>query len=119
MWPARLPQHQRRRRRTGAVADEIVAAGSAGGSSRGQAEGQRRVVSANPTGPVTLASARWAAVGDTLSRLLEAAGFQVSREYYFNDHGAQIDRFSRSLLASARNQPTTVSPTAADRPRSR
>ena len=92
----------------GAVADEIVAAGSAyGGSEEG---GKQKVnvefVSANPTGPVTLASARWAAVGDTLSRLLEATGFQVSREYYFNDHGAQIDRFSRSLLASARNEPT-------------
>jgi arginyl-tRNA synthetase len=91
----------------GAVADDIVAAGSAyGGSEQG---GKQKVnvefVSANPTGPVTLASARWAAVGDTLSRLLEATGYQVSREYYFNDHGAQIDRFSRSLLASARHQP--------------
>jgi arginyl-tRNA synthetase len=92
----------------GAVADDIVAAGSAyGGSEEG---GKQKVnvefVSANPTGPVTLASARWAAVGDTLSRLLEASGYLVSREYYFNDHGAQIDRFSRSLLASARHQPT-------------
>jgi len=92
----------------GVVADDIVAAGAAyGGSEEG---GKQKVnvefVSANPTGPVTLASARWAAVGDTLSRLLEASGYQVSREYYFNDHGAQIDRFSRSLLASARNQPT-------------
>jgi len=92
----------------GAVADDIVAAGTAyGGSEEG---GKQKVnvefVSANPTGPVTLASARWAAVGDTLARLLEASGYQVSREYYFNDHGAQIDRFSRSLLASARNQPT-------------
>jgi arginyl-tRNA synthetase len=92
----------------GAVADDIVAAGAAyGGSEEG---GKQKVnvefVSANPTGPVTLASARWAAVGDTLSRLLEASGYQVSREYYFNDHGAQIDRFSRSLLASARGEPT-------------
>ena len=92
----------------GAVADDIVAAGAAyGGSEDG---GKQKVnvefVSANPTGPVTLASARWAAVGDTLSRLLEACGYQVSREYYFNDHGAQIDRFSRSLLAAAREQPT-------------
>ena len=63
-------------------------------------------VSANPTGPVTLASARWAAVGDTLGRLLEATGSDVTREYYFNDHGAQIDRFSRSLLAAARHEPT-------------
>jgi arginyl-tRNA synthetase len=92
----------------GAVADEIVAAGAAYGGS--EAGGKQKVnvefVSANPTGPVTLASARWAAVGDTLSRLLEASGYQVSREYYFNDHGAQIDRFSRSLLAAARNRPT-------------
>ncbi len=91
----------------GLVADEIVAAGSAYGGS--EAGGKQKVnvefVSANPTGPVTLASARWAAVGDTLARLLEATGHQVSREYYFNDHGAQIDRFSRSLLASARRQP--------------
>jgi arginyl-tRNA synthetase len=92
----------------GAVADDIVAAGAAyGGSEQG---GKQKVnvefVSANPTGPVTLASARWAAVGDSLSRLLEASGYQVSREYYFNDHGAQIDRYSRSLLASARHEPT-------------
>jgi arginyl-tRNA synthetase len=92
----------------GQVADDIVAAGAAYGGS--EAGGKQRVnvefVSANPTGPVTLASARWAAVGDTLARLLEASGYLVSREYYFNDHGAQIDRFSRSLLASARNEPT-------------
>jgi arginyl-tRNA synthetase len=92
----------------GVVADEIVASGASyGGSEEG---GRERVnvefVSANPTGPVTLASARWAAVGDALCRLLEASGHQVSREYYFNDHGAQIDRFSRSLLAAARHQPT-------------
>ena len=61
-------------------------------------------VSANPTGPVTLASARWAAVGDTISRLLEATGSEVAREYYFNDHGAQIDRFANSLLARGRGR---------------
>ncbi len=92
----------------GAVADDIVAAGEAYGGS--EVGGKQKVnvefVSANPTGPVTLASARWAAVGDTLSRLLEASGYQVSREYYFNDHGAQIDRFSRSLLAAGRGEPT-------------
>ena len=47
---------------------------------------------------------RWAAVGDALARVLEAQGAQVGREYYFNDHGAQIDRFARSLLAAARGQ---------------
>jgi len=62
-------------------------------------------VSANPTGPIHMGGTRWAAVGDSLSRILEAQGAQVTREYYFNDHGAQIDRFARSLLASARGLP--------------
>ena len=59
-------------------------------------------VSANPTGPVHIGGTRWAAVGDALGRILTASGAQVTREYYFNDHGAQIDRFARSLLARAR-----------------
>lgn len=63
-------------------------------------------VSANPTGPVHLGGARWAAVGDSLARILSACGAQVTREYYFNDHGTQIDRFARSLLAAARGQQT-------------
>ncbi|MER6381357.1 arginine--tRNA ligase [Streptomyces sp. NPDC001250] len=62
-------------------------------------------VSANPTGPVHIGGARWAAVGDALARLLEAAGAQVTREYYFNDAGAQIDRFARSLFATAQGVP--------------
>ena len=53
-----------------------------------------------------LGGARWAAVGDSLGRVLEAQGAEVTREYYFNDHGAQIDRFARSLDAAARNEPT-------------
>jgi len=92
----------------GVIAEQVVAAGQAYGSS-GTGAGERvniEFVSANPTGPVTLASARWAAVGDTISRLLQATGSEVSREYYFNDHGAQIDRFARSLLASGRGEPT-------------
>jgi arginyl-tRNA synthetase len=92
----------------GVVAEQVVAAGERYGTS--ETGGGQRVnvefVSANPTGPVTLASARWAAVGDTISRLLQATGSEVSREYYFNDHGAQIDRFARSLLASGRGEPT-------------
>lgn len=60
-------------------------------------------VSANPTGPVHLGSVRWAAVGDSLARILAASGATVAREYYFNDHGAQIDRFSSSLLARAKS----------------
>lgn len=61
-------------------------------------------VSANPTGPIHLGGARWAAVGDSLSRLLSATGADVVREYYFNDAGAQIDRFASSLLARARDE---------------
>ena len=62
-------------------------------------------VSANPTGPIHLGGTRWAAVGDSLARVFEFCGADVTREYYFNDHGAQIDRFAKSLLAAARNQP--------------
>ena len=76
----------------------------------GDAMAGRRVnlefVSANPTGPIHLGGTRWAAVGDALGRVLEASGAEVTREYYFNDHGAQIDRFSRSLAAAARGDRT-------------
>ncbi len=61
-------------------------------------------VSANPTGPIHLGGTRWAAVGDSLSRLLQFHSATVVREYYFNDHGAQIDRFARSLLAVVRGE---------------
>ncbi|MEU6642077.1 arginine--tRNA ligase [Saccharomonospora sp. NPDC046836] len=62
-------------------------------------------VSANPTGPIHLGGTRWAAVGDALGRLLGAQGAEVTREYYFNDAGAQIDRFVRSLIAAAQGEP--------------
>ena len=61
-------------------------------------------VSANPTGPIHLGGTRWAAVGDSLARVFEFNGAKVTREYYFNDHGAQIDRFSRSLRAAAKGE---------------
>lgn len=61
-------------------------------------------VSANPTGPLHIGGARWAAVGDALARVLQAAGADVASEYYFNDAGAQIDMFARSLLAAARGE---------------
>lgn len=63
-------------------------------------------VSANPTGPIHLGGTRWAAVGDSLARVLQAQGAEVTREYYFNDHGAQIDRFARSLMAAAKGEET-------------
>jgi arginyl-tRNA synthetase len=62
-------------------------------------------VSANPTGPLHLGGTRWAAVGDALGRVLSAQGGEVTREYYFNDAGAQIDRFVRSLIAAAKGEP--------------
>ena len=62
-------------------------------------------VSANPTGPIHIGGTRWAAVGDALGRLLSTQGARVTREYYFNDHGAQIDRFARSLVAAAKGEP--------------
>ena len=82
-----------------------------GGRSYGTADtlaGERinlEFVSANPTGPVTMGSARWAAVGDSLARILQSQGASVEREYYFNDHGSQIDRFARSLMARAQGLP--------------
>lgn len=63
-------------------------------------------VSANPTGPIHMGGVRWAAVGDSLARVLQAEGAEVTREYYFNDHGSQIDRFARSVLASYLGEPT-------------
>ena len=63
-------------------------------------------VSANPTGPIHLGGTRWAAVGDALGRVLTAQGGDVTREYYFNDAGTQIDRFVSSLIAAAKGEPT-------------
>jgi arginyl-tRNA synthetase len=63
-------------------------------------------VSANPTGPIHIGGTRWAAVGDALGRLLATQHADVVREYYFNDHGAQIDRFASSLIAAAKGEPT-------------
>lgn len=60
---------------------------------------QVEFVSANPTGPLTLGHARNAAIGDALARLLDATGFDVEREYYFNDAGGQMDRFGASVEA--------------------
>ncbi len=91
----------------GALVGQIVAAGAGYGA--GDAIAGKRVnlefVSANPTGPVHIGGARWAAVGDALGRVLSTQGADVVREYYFNDAGAQIDRFARSLLATARGLP--------------
>jgi arginyl-tRNA synthetase len=91
----------------GKIAVDAVTAGAAYGRTEVLA-GQKlnlEFVSANPTGPVHIGGTRWAAVGDALGRLLEASGASVTREYYFNDAGAQIDRFARSLQAAAQGRP--------------
>ena len=92
----------------GELARSIVTEGAAYGRSELLA-GERlnlEFVSANPTGPLHLGGTRWAAVGDSLARILAAQGASVGKEYYFNDHGAQIDRYARSLLAAAKGEPT-------------
>jgi len=87
------------------VAALLEAGDSFGG---GNADGRQRIqvemVSANPTGPVTVASARNGAYGDSIDRLLEFAGHEVAREYYYNDAGAQMDRFRESVAAVARGE---------------
>ncbi|WP_459956312.1 arginine--tRNA ligase [Nocardia sp. IFM 10818] len=92
----------------GAIIEKILAAGADYGT--GAALNGTKInlefVSANPTGPIHLGGTRWAAVGDALGRILSAQGADVTREYYFNDHGAQIDRFANSLVAAATGQPT-------------
>jgi arginyl-tRNA synthetase len=65
---------------------------------------QVEMVSANPTGPITVASARNGAYGDSVARLLEFAGHAVEREYYYNDAGAQMDRFRASVEARRRGE---------------
>ena len=74
--------------------------GSAAVSQRLQVE----MVSANPTGPITVASARNGAYGDSVARLLEFAGHTVEREYYYNDAGAQMERFRASVEARRRGE---------------
>jgi arginyl-tRNA synthetase len=91
----------------GVLARDIVLAGADYGQSD-TLHGEKinlEFVSANPTGPVHIGGVRWAAVGDALSRLLRTAGATVGTEYYFNDAGSQIDRFAKSLYASAKGEP--------------
>lgn len=91
----------------GETARRIVEEGEAYG--RGDSlTGQRinmEFVSANPTGPLHLGHTRWAALGDSISRVLRAAGAEVTNEYYINDAGAQMNKFGRSVLAAALGRP--------------
>jgi arginyl-tRNA synthetase len=63
---------------------------------------QVEFVSANPTGPMHLGHGRWAALGDSIARLLDATGHTVEREFYVNDHGVQMTKFARSIYARYR-----------------
>lgn len=92
----------------GALAKVIVDAGSAYGTNTSQAGVSVNVefVSANPTGPLHIAHTRWAALGDSIVRLLLASGANAVREYYINDAGAQMERFAVSVLAAAKGEPT-------------
>ncbi len=91
----------------GKIAQSIVDAGPAYGSTdtlHGLAV-NLEFISANPTGPLHLGHTRWAAVGDALARVLIAAGAKVTREFYVNDRGNQMDKFGESLKAAAHGEP--------------
>ena len=85
-----------------AVVDTVLEAGDTYGKNDhlGGETLNLEFVSANPTGPIHIGGTRWAAVGDSMARVLEANGAKVVREYYFNDHGEQINRFAKSLVAA-------------------
>ncbi|MEU8221035.1 arginine--tRNA ligase [Kribbella sp. NPDC048915] len=90
----------------GKVAQSILEAGETYGTSD-SLHGRTinlEFISANPTGPLHLGHTRWAAVGDALARVLAAAGATVTREFYINDRGNQMDKFGASLQAAARGQ---------------
>jgi arginyl-tRNA synthetase len=97
-----------------AVVREVLNAGLAFGrnSSGQQQKVQVEFVSANPTGPLHVGHGRGAAVGDCLCRLLDANGWDVTREFYYNDAGAQIDNLTKSVLARAKG----IAPDSADFP---
>ncbi len=91
----------------GLLAPQIAEAGQRYGQSetlRGQ-KVNLEFISANPTGPLHLGHTRWAAVGDAVARVLTKAGAEVTREFYVNDRGAQMDKFGASLRAAAHGRP--------------
>jgi len=91
----------------GALAAQIVAAGAAYGQTD-TFHGEKvnvEFISANPTGPLHLGHTRWAVVGDALARVLEGAGADVTREFYINDRGNQMNLFGASIEAAALGRP--------------
>ena len=91
----------------GQVAADVVAAGASYGRSETLAGTRINVefISANPTGPLHLGHTRWAAVGDAIARVLEAAGAEVTREFYINDRGSQMEKLALSVEAAAQGKP--------------
>jgi arginyl-tRNA synthetase len=91
----------------GQVAANVVAAGASYGSSEVLAGNRINVefISANPTGPLHLGHTRWAVLGDAIARVLQAAGAEVTREFYINDRGNQMDLFGASIEAAALGKP--------------
>lgn len=92
----------------GSLARTIVEAGAAFGTNESQRGNTINVefVSANPTGPLHIGHTRWAALGDSIARLLLASGATVAREFYINDAGVQMERFGQSVLAALMGRPT-------------
>jgi arginyl-tRNA synthetase len=92
------------------AAGELASQGERLGRPRDVDQSTERVnvefVSANPTGPITAAGGRGAALGDSIARVLEFCGHPVTREYYVNDRGGQIDRFAASIAARMKGEPT-------------
>jgi arginyl-tRNA synthetase len=91
------------------AAGELAAAGEDLGRPAASPQAKERVnvefVSANPTGPITAAGGRGAALGDSIARILEFTGHSMTREYYVNDRGGQIDRFAASIAARMKGEP--------------
>ncbi|TQL48527.1 arginyl-tRNA synthetase [Homoserinimonas aerilata] len=94
-----------------AAAGELARSIVEQGESYGRSEALRgqvinlEFVSANPTGPLHIGHTRWAALGDSIGRVLRAAGAQVANEFYINDAGSQMDKFGASILAAAKGEP--------------
>jgi arginyl-tRNA synthetase len=82
----------------------LLEAGDEYGAGSGGEHVNLEFVSANPTGPITIASARHAAYGDSLARIFQRLGHRVEREYYVNDAGSQVERFGESIRARARGE---------------
>jgi arginyl-tRNA synthetase len=91
----------------GNIARDIVLSGTSYGRSQALAGRAFNVefISANPTGPLHLGHTRWAAVGDSLARVLAAAGADVTTEFYINDRGIQMDKFGASVMAASHGNP--------------